>query len=603
MTCPDENTILRYLAGRLPEDGRLAIDAHLDACPACRKVFSSMALTDHTDSSAGAPPHAATLISHQQPPPDRPNTVSGRYRILAPLGRGGSGQVYSAEHLGTGRRCAIKFLSDEAAADPDAVERFSREARILGELEHRGIVSILDFDEAEDGRPYLVMDHLEGEDLASRLERQGPLRWTEARRLFRQVCRALGAAHAQGVLHRDLKPSNIYLTPDDEGGDRAVLLDFGLAKHHTLPEAPLTRTGAIMGTPAYMSPEQARGRPADERSDVYSLAAVLYQMLTGEPPFRGSTFTEVLAQVLTDPPEPLARHTRHPPPAHLDAVIQIAMAKDPGLRHGSVAELEHRVLDETAPAAAPARPSSRAKAVWLVVGGVAATVLVGIGVFLLQPPPRTASPPHPVASATDAMRAPPTDAMRAPPVAPQPEGQAPRVVPAPGADAGSPARVERQTPPITAAARRSPPMRVRPRARPAQARQRPKPAPRVAAMVPAPRRLPWGAKGDPYISVRGMDGKPKLVRLSHLPAAQRAHIRITAYMSRKDWKTCARIARGAPQTRMILYYSIHCHYMSGDTARTKRLCAQYGKRYPKLVGRIMTCRNVARRWPPPRLSP
>ena len=113
-------------------------------------------------------------------------------------------------------------------------------------------------------------------------------------------------------------------------------------------------------------------------------------------------------------------------------------------------------------------------------------------------------------------------------------------------------------------------------------------------MGPAPRRAPWGTKGDPYITVRGMNGKPKLVRLSQLPAAQRAHIRIAAYMSRRDWKTCARIARNAPQTRMILYYSIHCHYMSGDMTSTKRLCAQYGKRYPKLLKRIMSCKNVAR---------
>jgi len=584
MSCPDENTFLRYAAGRLPQDSLAEMDAHLDRCVACRKVFSSMAVTGPT-----AEGRRDSTMSRS------PDVLSGRYRLGAPLGSGGTGQVYAAEHLRTGRPCAIKFLSDDAAADPDAVERFSREARILGGLQHRSIVSILDFSEAEDGRPYLVMEQLEGEDLAARLDRVGALPWHTICQLFRQLCGALREAHSHGVLHRDVKPSNIFLTRDPEGTERAVLLDFGLAKKHALDEPTLTRTGTIMGTPAYMSPEQARGRPVDERTDVYSLAAVLYQMLSGKAPFWGSTFTEVLAQVLADPPARLAPRQRDPLPAHLDAVIQVAMAKEPGMRHGSVAELEHRVLDEIAPAGELPGSRSGSKAVWLLVGGAAAALLLGIGVFWLQPPPRTTAPQDPVVSATDAMRA--------TTIAPRPDAHTARVVPATGADAGAPSRVEPQTPPIGRAVRGQAARRAQPRVHPLPVGKRARPSPRGTAVKPPPRRLPWGAKGDPYISVRGMDGKPTHVRLSQLPAAQRAHIRIAAYMSRRDWKTCARIARSAPQTRMILYYSIHCHYMSGDTQRTRRLCAQYAKRYPKLIQNIMSCRNVARGLPPPRLSP
>lgn len=560
------------------------MDAHLDDCPACRKVFSSLAVVEHTDSGTqGAPPgepaHAVTLVSQPPSTEDPPGTISGRYRILAPLGEGGAGEVFAAEHLRTGRRCAVKFLSDGAAADPDAVERFAREARILGELKHRGIVSILDYAEADDGRPYLVMEHLEGEDLASRLDRTGPLDWPEARRLFRQICGALKAAHAQGVLHRDLKPSNIYLTPDDDGSDRAVLLDFGLAKRHTLPDTPLTRTGAVMGTPAYMSPEQARARPVDERTDVYSLTAVLYQMLTGEPPFLGSTFTEVLAQVIADPPAPLA--TRAPRtaifPAHLDSVIQTAMAKDPGQRHGSVAELEHRVLDDPASApailAAPTSGPRHRRTGLVLAAGITAALALGVGVYLLQSPPPSKQRAHATAAAVT------PDATA--PVAVHPDAHVQRRAGLPSPDAALP-------PPVTPRRRADrvtvpPPRPHRTAPRPHRTAPRPNPRDRVTAR-PMTRPKP-GMNTDPtVVALKG--GKPTLMKLSQVPASQRAVVRMTAYMSRHDFKTCARIGRSSPQTERVLYYSIFCHYHSGDKARAKVLCDKWRKRYPK---RWKTC--------------
>lgn len=272
--------------------------------------------------------------------------LSARYRIEALLGEGGMGEVYLARHERTGRQLAVKLLSWEAAREPENLLRFEREARTLGALGHPNIVGIHDFDEAPDGRPYLVMDYLEGEELADRLDRVGRLDWATARGIFEQVCAALHAAHSAGVLHRDLKPGNIYLARNVAGPDRVLLLDFGLAKSITDEEARVTRTGMIVGTPLYMPPEQARGADLDVRSDVYSLGAVLFEMLAGRPPFTGSTWTAVLTAVLVDPPPMLSQIVSVGGLAHLDSVIAGALAKDPEFRPPDVATLAERVLGE-----------------------------------------------------------------------------------------------------------------------------------------------------------------------------------------------------------------------------------------------------------------
>lgn len=264
----------------------------------------------------------------------------GAYRVELRLGAGGIGAVYRASHVRTGRRYAVKVLLQEAAVDGPAAARFQREAEALAALGHAGIVAIHDFDVA-DKTPFLVMDLLTGEDLAGRIDREGALAWDVAQRVFEDIASALEAAHREGILHRDLKPANVFLAKREGAPERAVLLDFGLAKmveESTEAQSKLTATGAAMGTPLYMSPEQARAEPVDERADVYSLACILFEMLTGTPPFTGPTLTAILSRVLTEPPPKLSHRAPHITD-RLDGLIEKALAKEPEDRWASVAEL------------------------------------------------------------------------------------------------------------------------------------------------------------------------------------------------------------------------------------------------------------------------
>ena len=274
--------------------------------------------------------------------------LDGRYLIERQLGKGGVGEVYLGRHQRTGRPCAIKFLSAEGGLDDSSLRRFEREARTLGSLGHPGIVGIHDFAETPEGVPYLVMDFLEGEDLAQRLHRDGAMHWDMAKALFREMAHALHAAHNSGVLHRDLKPGNVFLAQTPGAPDRVVLLDFGLAKANAvgLGELSLTRTGAVLGTPLYMSPEQARGAKLDERSDLYSLATILFEMLAGRPPFLGENLAQLVSRLVLDPVPVLSELAPHEAPAHLDEVLRIALAKAPEDRHPDVLEFASAVLQK-----------------------------------------------------------------------------------------------------------------------------------------------------------------------------------------------------------------------------------------------------------------
>ncbi len=268
--------------------------------------------------------------------------VLGAYRIEAPLGEGGIGAVYRATQLRTGRSYALKVLLPEAAGDESSQERLRREALALAALGHAGIVEVHDFDRAKDGTVFLVMEQLRGEDLASRLKRQ-TLTLEEALRVFEQVADALSAAHAAGILHRDLKPSNVFLAQRPGAPERAKLLDFGLAKLLHSNMTTLTASGAAMGTPVYMAPEQARGETVDQRSDVYALGGLLYELLTGARPFGGANVASIIYNVLTQPP-PSARLRRREVPEALDAAIRRALAKEPAERFASVKAFRDAVL-------------------------------------------------------------------------------------------------------------------------------------------------------------------------------------------------------------------------------------------------------------------
>ncbi|APR76942.1 serine/threonine protein kinase [Minicystis rosea] len=263
--------------------------------------------------------------------------LAGSFMITGPLGEGGMGRVYEAEHVRLPRRFAVKVMLDQLASHPDAVARFEREAQAVARVKSPHVLEVVDVLRVQN-RPCMVTELLEGEELGDVLDRAGKLPIGQAIAICRQVCRGLASAHAVGVVHRDLKPSNLFLLGREGGVPFVKILDFGIAK--MADGAQLTRTGMVLGTPAYMAPEQARGSTSiDARADVYALGAVLYHMLTGEPPFSGGDPALTLARVLTEDPR-RPRDLEKSIPDGVEALIQHAMARDPASRPGSAEELD-----------------------------------------------------------------------------------------------------------------------------------------------------------------------------------------------------------------------------------------------------------------------
>ena len=266
-------------------------------------------------------------------------TVIGPYRIVAKIGEGGMGAVYVAEHTLIQRKAAIKIVRPVLASRKDLVERFLTEARATAAVNDPGIVQVYDFGVHSDGSVYLAMELLDGETLAKRLVTGGALELVEALRITRQVAGALAATHKRGIVHRDLKPENLFLVRDRDvaGGIRTKILDFGIAKLVESDRNQLTLPGAVIGTPAYMSPEQCSGEGnVDHRTDVYALGCVLFHMLVGTPPFNHSEAVTLLLAHLNEPPPHLPSRF----PDEVDRVVRACLAKDPAQRTGSMAELQ-----------------------------------------------------------------------------------------------------------------------------------------------------------------------------------------------------------------------------------------------------------------------
>jgi serine/threonine-protein kinase len=260
------------------------------------------------------------------------------YEVLRRLGEGGMGRVYEARHVRLGRRFAVKVLHLMFADDRDALARFRREATAAAAIVSPYVAQVVDINATRDGRPYLVCEFLDGEDLGSLLEREGTLPIARAARVARQVARGLQAAHHAGVVHRDLKPENVMLVRDSECREVAKVLDFGIAK--VVSDDKMTRTGAVLGTPSYMAPEQARGGATlDHRCDVYALGAMLYRSVTGRAAFTGEDAGRTLTSVIHDEPA-RPKTIRRDIPDALELIIQRAMAKDPNARFASMVELE-----------------------------------------------------------------------------------------------------------------------------------------------------------------------------------------------------------------------------------------------------------------------
>jgi serine/threonine-protein kinase len=265
----------------------------------------------------------------------------GRYRLQTKLGGGGMGEVYLAEHLLLRRPSVIKLIRPDRAADPKMLRRFEREVRLMATLTHWNTVQVFDYGHTPDGTFYYVMEYLPGMNLQELVERHGPLSPGRAVYLLRQVCRGLREAHGVGLIHRDVKPSNVMVCERGGQHDVAKLLDFGLVRGPAegADAAHLTDEQTVIGTPAYLSPEQACGKPTDARGDVYSLGATAYFLLTGRPPFVKPRAMEVIAAHITEPPRP-ASECCAGLPDDLCAAVMRCLAKDPADRFPDVRALE-----------------------------------------------------------------------------------------------------------------------------------------------------------------------------------------------------------------------------------------------------------------------
>jgi serine/threonine protein kinase len=290
------------------------------------------------------------------------NTTVGNYKVTKLLGEGGMGMVYLGDHPVIGRKVAIKVLHAALAADKDIVARFFTEARAIHMIGHPNIVEILDFGATPDGQPYFIMEYLTGEALSERVAR-GPMPAEEVGPIADQMCRALAAAHAKGIVHRDLKPHNIQILERD-GHLLVKILDFGVAKILAAPDGSQsvkTRTGSLMGTPLYMSPEQCKGAGLlDHRTDIYSLGVMLFEMLAGRPPFMAEGIGELFAMHMLEPAPSLLDFAPQTPPSMAAAVMK-ALNKELDDRFPSMEEFRRGFLGEVAVAPTAARTTSMKK--------------------------------------------------------------------------------------------------------------------------------------------------------------------------------------------------------------------------------------------------
>lgn len=278
--------------------------------------------------------------------------LAGKYRVEKVLGYGGMGVVVSAFRGDLEQRVAVKFLSEAAAERPDAAERFRREARAAAKIRSEHVARVLDVGTLDTGLPYMVMEYLEGNDIADELRRLNVLPISEAVEFVLQAIEALAEAHAAGVVHRDLKPGNLFLARRADGSRRVKVLDFGISKALTgssVEELSLTKTAALIGSPLYMAPEQMRSaKDVDTRADIWSLGAMLYEMLTGQPPYTGDSIPQLCAALLHDDPIPLRQHRPEIPEGLEQAVLRCLM-KDRNHRFSTVFELGRALLPYSTP--------------------------------------------------------------------------------------------------------------------------------------------------------------------------------------------------------------------------------------------------------------
>jgi eukaryotic-like serine/threonine-protein kinase len=353
--------------------------------------------------------------------------VAGRYRVERLLGTGGMGAVYRAEHVHMRKTVALKVLHRELASVNEVVARFEREAIAAARIEHPNVVAASDFGKLEDGSFYLALEYVDGKSLRQLLA-EGPLPTERVVEIARQTALALSAAHAADIVHRDLKPDNVMLLPEADGSSRVKVLDFGIARV-SVPNAPdathLTRVGVVMGTVAYMSPEQATGQAVDGRSDLYALGVMMYEMIAGRQPFEAELPAQVLARQLVEPPPPLPPAT---PPGLVSLVMDL-LAKAPADRPATARDVLERLAGLSGVPSRPVAAALPPRVMWYAGAGVAVLLLLVLAVALgggedtasaESAAPSVASAPKPQAErSTTKPAAPPATVAAAPSPAPR----------------------------------------------------------------------------------------------------------------------------------------------------------------------------------------
>ncbi len=323
--------------------------------------------------------------------------LAGRYVLGRMIGEGGMGEVYLATHHKIDKQVALKLLAPEQARRPRTVSRFLQEAKAASKIRHPNIVDITDFGE-DQGRAFFAMEYLEGEDLSFLLKREGRISWERTRAIMVQLLEGLGAAHDAGILHRDVKPHNCFISPREHSPEFVKIIDFGIAKIRDGSEEQLTRTGAIMGTAEYMSPEQGQGAELDGRSDLYSVGVILYRMLVGRVPFKAGNPMATVFQHVHDAPVPPSKAC---PEAKfggmVDALLAKALAKEPDDRFASPAEFIAAMQAIEDPGAAAPREGTRVRP-WPIVAGLV-LVLLAVGGWIAS---RSWAPSTPPAETTAA---------------------------------------------------------------------------------------------------------------------------------------------------------------------------------------------------------
>ncbi len=350
--------------------------------------------------TVGEEPHLRKPSGLRQDP--LVSTLPGKFTVIEEIGRGGMGVVYRARHELTGTDVAIKVLSSTLASDSDSVRRFVREARVAMLIDSENIVRVLDMDVTTEDRLFLVMEYLKGRTLQDLID-ENQLTWKRAMPIILQVCSALGAAHAKGIIHRDLKPENVFLIERNGIANFVKVLDFGLAKFLDLgrESGQLTAVGVALGTPHFMSPEQALGRLTDHRSDIYALGIIMYEMLTGRVPFSDPSNAAVLDMQINQQPRPPSELCPEISPV-IEAIILRALEKDPTKRFQSVDELVDAINEsdeeKTTVFGGVQRDTTTMRTtlrspVYRYIGGVAAAAAVAVaivsGLVIFNKPGRT----------------------------------------------------------------------------------------------------------------------------------------------------------------------------------------------------------------------